>query len=60
MAGDEELLPERERARVLARDRKVRGPRLVVDNAGLKKLTLDLARRDRERAREQARARRRP
>ena len=51
MAGDEDQLPPRERSRVKARDRKVRGPKVVVDNPGLKKLTLELAekrRRDRK------------
>jgi len=37
------MLPPRERARVRSRDRKIRGPKVVVDNAGLKKLTLELA-----------------
>jgi hypothetical protein len=43
VAADEDQLPARERARVKARDRKVRGPKVVVDNPGLKKLTLELA-----------------
>ncbi len=42
MNDDVERLPERERARVKARDRKVRGPKVIVDNAGLKKLRLQL------------------
>ena len=37
-----ESLPERERARVRARDRKIRGPKVVADNPGLKKLQLQL------------------
>ncbi len=47
MSDDLEMLPEREKARVKARDRKVRGPKVVVDNAGLKKLTLELAQKRR-------------
>jgi hypothetical protein len=43
MSDSADELPARERARVRSRDRKVRGPRVVVDNAGLKKLTLHLA-----------------
>jgi len=42
-------LPARERARVRSRDRKIRGPRVVVDNPGLKKLTIDLAEKRRKR-----------
>ena len=41
------MLPPRERARVRSRDRKIRGPKVVVDNAGLKKLTLELAQKRR-------------
>jgi hypothetical protein len=43
MSDDADLLPERERARIRGRDRKVRGPKVIVDNAGLKKLTVALA-----------------
>jgi hypothetical protein len=43
--GDQ--LSDRERARIRSRDRKVRGPRVVVDNPGLKKLTVELARKRR-------------
>ncbi len=43
MSEDVEALPEREKARVRARDRKLRGPKVISDNPGLKKLTLDLA-----------------
>ena len=43
MSEDADELPARERARVRHRDRKVRGPKVVVDNAGLKKLALHLA-----------------
>ena len=43
MKDDTDELPNRERARVRSRDRKVRGPRMVVDNAGLKRLTMHLA-----------------
>jgi hypothetical protein len=47
-ARDEyESLPERERARVKARDRKIRGPKVVADNPGLKKLQLQLGLRRR-------------
>lgn len=42
-----DMLPERERSRVVARDRKVRGPRVLEDNPGLKKLQLQLALRRR-------------
>ena len=55
MSDDGELLSPRERARLRGRDRKVRGPRMIVDNPGLKKLTVDLANR-----RRQARQARRP
>lgn len=47
MREDIEMLPERERSRVLSRDKKVRGPRIVEDNPGLKKLQLQLALRRR-------------
>ena len=47
MSEDIEMLPERERARVASRDRKIRGPKLVEDNPGLKKLTMQLALRRR-------------
>lgn len=46
MSEDDEL-PSRERARVRSRDRKVRGPRVVVDNPGLRKLAMYLAERRR-------------
>jgi hypothetical protein len=49
MSEDADELPARERARVRHRDRKVRGPRMVVDNAGLKKLTMHLAEKRRRR-----------
>ncbi len=52
MSEDLESLPERERARVRARDRKVRGPKVVVDNAGLRKLAMQRAARLRERRRQ--------
>ncbi len=60
MSDDIESLPETERARVKARDRKVRGPKLIVDNAGLKKLALERARKTREQERERAREKTRP
>jgi len=49
MSEDADELPARERARVRHRDRKVRGPKVVVDNAGLKKLALHLAEKRRRR-----------
>ncbi len=50
VSDQSDLLPARERARVRSRDRKVRGPRVVVDNPGLKKLLVDLANRRRRRS----------
>ena len=47
MSEDVELLPDSEKARVKARDRKVRGPKVVVDNAGLRKVQMQLAERRR-------------
>jgi hypothetical protein len=47
MNEDINMLPDAERARVQARDRKVRGPRVIEDNPGLKKLQLQLALRRR-------------
>ncbi len=49
-----DLLPDRERARVRSRDRKVRGPRVVVDNPGLKKLAVHLAEKARKARRRRA------
>jgi hypothetical protein len=52
MSGyDEDLdrLSQRERARMGGRDRKVRGPRVVVDNPGLKQLALRRAQKLRDR-----------
>lgn len=43
MTEDMEMLSQRERARVSSRDRKLRGPRMVMDNPGLRKLQLQLA-----------------
>ena len=54
MSDDVEMLPERERARVKARDRKVRGPKVVVDNVGLKKVQLQVGLRRRAALRKQA------
>jgi hypothetical protein len=51
MSEDLDSLPEPERARVKARDRKVRGPKVVVDNAGLRKLALERAQKLRDQAR---------
>jgi hypothetical protein len=45
VSEDVDLLPEPEKARVKARDRKVRGPKVVVDNAGLRKVQMQLAER---------------
>jgi len=47
VSDDTDLLPDRERARVRSRDRKTRGPGVVVDNPGLRQLTLHLAARRR-------------
>ena len=47
MSEDMEMMKERERARVRSRDRKQRGPAVVSDNPGLKKLQLQLALRRR-------------
>ena len=41
MSGDEELSPK-EAARLRARERKARPPRMVVDNAGVKRIQLAL------------------
>ena len=41
--ADQEELPDKEKAKLDARDRKLRGPKVVVDNPGLRKLTLELA-----------------
>jgi hypothetical protein len=49
MSEDTDLLPDRERARVQSRDRKVRGPKVIVDNPGLRQLALHLAARRRAR-----------
>ncbi len=48
MAEDLDQLPERERARVRARDRKVRGPKVVMDNPGLRKAALERAQKVQE------------
>ena len=52
MSEDLEALPERERSRVRARDRKVRGPKVVVDNPGLRQVALRRAQRLREQRRQ--------
>ncbi|HEV3096819.1 MAG TPA: hypothetical protein VG104_06705 [Candidatus Dormibacteraeota bacterium] len=41
MKGDEELSPK-EAARLRARERKARPPKMVVDNAGVKRVQLAL------------------
>jgi hypothetical protein len=46
---DLDRLARREGARVRGRDRKVRGPRVVLDNPGLKKVALQRAQKLRER-----------
>ena len=48
MSEELDSLSPRESARTRSRDRKVRGPRVVVDNAGLKTLTLQLAQKRRQ------------
>jgi len=47
VSDEEEMLPKREVSRIRSRDRKARGPKMVVDNAGLKKIQLQLAQRRR-------------
>jgi hypothetical protein len=47
VSDEEEMLPKREASRIRSRDRKIRGPKVVVDNAGLKKIQLRLAERRR-------------
>lgn len=47
MKDESDMLPDRERSHVRSRDRKIRGPRIVEDNPGLKKLQLQLALRRR-------------
>ncbi|MGH7777667.1 MAG: hypothetical protein ACREPI_10905 [Candidatus Dormibacterales bacterium] len=47
MNEDLDQMKARERARVKARDRKQRGPAVVSENPGLKKLQLQLALRRR-------------
>jgi hypothetical protein len=46
--SDLEQLPDKEKAKLSARDRKLRGPKVVVDNPGLRKVTLDLAEKRRQ------------
>lgn len=41
MSGEEELSP-REAARLRARERKARPPKMVVDNAGVKRIQMAL------------------
>jgi hypothetical protein len=47
MKEELEALHPAEGARVRARDRKVRGPKVIADNPGLKKLQMQLALRRR-------------
>jgi hypothetical protein len=49
MNEDMTMLPDPERARAESRDRKVRGPKVIEDNPGLKRLQLQLALRRRAR-----------
>ena len=44
MSGDDELSP-REAARLRARERKARPPKMVVDNAGVKRIQMALSNR---------------
>ncbi|MEO6798257.1 MAG: hypothetical protein ABI401_06200 [Candidatus Dormibacter sp.] len=47
---DEDLSPK-ERARIRARDRKLRPPKMVVDNAGVKRIQMALRdRKDKKKA----------
>jgi hypothetical protein len=48
VSEDLEGLPAKEKARVKSRDRKIRGPKVVSDNPGLRKLTIDLAEKRRQ------------
>jgi hypothetical protein len=41
MSADEELSP-REAARIRARERKARPPKMIIDNAGVKRIQLSL------------------
>jgi hypothetical protein len=41
MAGDDELSPK-EQARIRSRERKLRPPRMIVDNAGVRRIQLAL------------------
>jgi hypothetical protein len=47
VSDDLDQLSDRQRARLRARDRKRRPPKVVVDNPGLKKLALHLAQKRR-------------
>jgi hypothetical protein len=44
MSGDDDLSP-REAARLRARERKARPPKMVVDNAGVKRIQMALSNR---------------
>lgn len=57
MSDDLELLPDREREHARSRDRKVRGPKVVVDNPGMKKLSVQLGQKRRQAAAARARSR---
>lgn len=56
MSEDLNQLPEPERARVRARDRKIKGPKVIADNPGLKKLQLQLAEKRRAARKKRERA----
>jgi hypothetical protein len=43
MSEDLDQLPAPERSRVTARDRKIRGPRVVTDNSGLRNIAMQVA-----------------
>jgi hypothetical protein len=47
MSSDDDLSP-REQARIRARERKARRPKMVVDNAGVKRIQLALRDRDKQ------------
>jgi hypothetical protein len=49
MADDLERVSPREKAHIRARDKKVRGPKVVAVNPGLKKLAQHLAEKSRKR-----------
>ena len=48
MASESDDLPDKEKAKLAGRDRKLRGPKVVVDNPGLRKVAIDLAEKRRQ------------